>query len=165
MNGYWSSTKIPENLPLSIPIYTFCPWNHGLWSKKPYANVAVSPVPVRIPGQLQLALSIMWELMIRVVMRWNWGLCTDLLAFFLRLRKTLENLSYKTVWWRLCEQSLPQLGSITSKWLNRIAQHLRERERRKSGKDGESSFNSYYNWMYLRTYLLKPIKSFPAMLK
>jgi len=26
--------------------------------------------------------------MIRVIMKWSWGLCTDLLAFALQLRKT-----------------------------------------------------------------------------
>ena len=33
------------------------------------------------------------SLMIRVIMKWSWGLCTDLLAFALQLRKTPENLS------------------------------------------------------------------------
>ena len=29
-----------------------------------------------------------WLVMIRVIMKWSWGLCTDLLAFALQLRKT-----------------------------------------------------------------------------
>jgi hypothetical protein len=33
------------------------------------------------------------SLMIRVIMKWSWGLCTDLLAFALHLRETPENLS------------------------------------------------------------------------
>ena len=54
--------------------------------------------------------------MIRVIMRWNRGFCTALFAFALQLRKTPKNLSQKTVWWRLCDQSYPQMGSLTSKW-------------------------------------------------
>ena len=34
-----------------------------------------------------------WSLMIRVIMKLSWGLCTDLLASALQPRKTPENLS------------------------------------------------------------------------
>ena len=57
------------------------------------------------------------SLMIRVIMKWSWGLCTDLLAFALQLRKIPENLSWRTVYMKgLCNQSSPQMGSLSSKW-------------------------------------------------
>ena len=74
-------------------------------------------------------------LMIRVVMKWNWGLFTDLLAFILQLRKTPEYLSKA------------DKGCATNhclKWdplppndVSRNMQHIREgeRERRKERKE------------------------------
>ena len=47
------------------------------------------------------------SLMRRVVIRWYRGLCTDLLAFTLRLKKTPET---------LIKESSSHKGSITSKW-------------------------------------------------
>ena len=57
---------------------------------------AVSPAPVRVPSQRPLApsvASVTSSLMIRVIMKWSWGLCTDLLAFALQPRKTQKKTS------------------------------------------------------------------------
>ena len=56
------------------------------------------------------------SLMIRVIMKWSWGLCTDLLAFALQLRKTPENLKLGDCLMKgPCNQSSPQMGSLSSK--------------------------------------------------
>ena len=65
--------------------------------KKLKATVAVPPAPVWLSSQWSLGpefhVSHDCQLMIRVVMKRSRGLCIDLLAFALRLRKTLETLS------------------------------------------------------------------------
>ena len=68
----------------------------GLRPKMFQTSVAVPPAPVRVPSQRPLATSARQSrrsLMIRMIMKWSWVLCTDLLAFALQLRKTPENLS------------------------------------------------------------------------
>ena len=63
-------------------------------------SVAVPPAPVRVPSQRPLAPSVASVTSIAHDKGDNemiLGLCTDLLAFALQLRKTPENLSYETV--------------------------------------------------------------------
>ena len=68
------------------------------------------------------------SLMIRVIMKWSWGPCTDLLAFALQPRKPqLEDRQMKGLW----NQSSPQMGSLTPNAVDRIAQNFRKWE----GKD------------------------------
>ena len=57
------------------------------------------------------------SLMIRMIMKWSWGLCTDLLVFALQLTKTF--------WWRGCgnNQHL-KWGSSPPNEVGRIAQHI-----------------------------------------
>jgi hypothetical protein len=77
------------------------------------------------------------SLMIRVVVKWSWGLCTDLLAIALQPRKTPENLSLETVWWRGCATSHRlKWDTFPPNEVGRIAQHVRNGEGRKKGKDG-----------------------------
>lgn len=63
------------------------------------------------------------HLPLRVIMRWNWGSCTDLLEFTLWLRKTSDEdcaTSYHFKW-----------GLLSPNEVSRIAQNIREGERRK----------------------------------
>ena len=57
------------------------------------------------------------SLMIRVIMKLSRGLCLDLLAFALQLRKT-PGKPYlgDSLMKGLCDQLSPQLGSLSSKW-------------------------------------------------
>ena len=67
-----------------------CPWSRGLRQKKKkelLVSVVVPPAPVRVPSQRRLAPSVAQSrrsLMTRVIMKWSWGLCTDLLEFALQ---------------------------------------------------------------------------------
>ena len=76
--------------------------------------------------------------MIRAIIKWSRGLCTDL-TFALHLRKTPENLSWETVWWK---------GSMTNhrlKWdplllMRSIGSHStsekdKERKKRRTGDE------------------------------
>ena len=69
-------------------------------------------------GYSQKSYNLVWQcrmchvsLVYRLV-RWSWGLCSDLLAFTLQLNKTQGNLNLQTVWLRSCDLSLPQMGSF-----------------------------------------------------
>ena len=73
-------------------------------------------------------------------MMWNQGLWTDLQAFTLQPRKTSENLSYKIVWWRLCDQSSPQMRFLPPNDIGKIAQHIREGEGREKRNDRQKPF-------------------------
>ena len=72
-----------------------------LLSMKPWAAVkqnsmAVPPAPVRVPSQRPLAPRVPSVTSVannKGDEKLSWGLCTDLLAFVLQLRKTPENLS------------------------------------------------------------------------
>ena len=77
-----------------------------------YVKYNQQPVPVRIPSQRSLTPSVASVTSVGLVMRCYRGLCSDLLAFTLKLRKT--QLGDRR--WKLCDQSSPQMGSITSKW-------------------------------------------------
>ena len=57
------------------------------------------------------------SLMIRLIMKWSWGLCTDLLAFDLQLRKTPGKAELGDRLMKgMCDQSLPLMGPFSSKW-------------------------------------------------
>ena len=51
--------------------------------------------------------------MLRVILRWNWRLCTDLLAFNSRLRKTSLGDSLM----KYVQPVITSLGSLTSKYI------------------------------------------------
>ena len=77
-----------------------CPLSHGLRPKKLSVSVSVPPAPVRIPSQRPLAPSFASVTSVANDKGDNVfipGLCTDFLAFALRLRNTPENLSSETV--------------------------------------------------------------------
>ena len=73
------------------------PWDAA---KKKIVSVAVPPAPVRVPRQRPLAPSVTSVTSVANDMGDNeipWGMCRDVLAFTLQLRKTPENLSKETV--------------------------------------------------------------------
>ena len=98
-----------------------CPWNHGLRQKKKKNFMLVwrchQLLPVRLPSQRPLAPS--RSVMIRVITKWSRGLCTDLLAFALKPRKTPENLSHRLKW-----------DPFPPNEVGRISQHVRKGEER-----------------------------------
>ena len=116
--------------------------------------MAVPPAPVRVPSQRPLAPNqSRWSLMIRVIMKWSWGLCTDLLEFALQLRKTPENLSFKSLGWRGCATSHRlKWGPFPPNKVGKMAQHVRKGDGRKEGKDGVGSKlrseeeKNYFQW-------------------
>ena len=68
------------------------------------------------------------------------GLCTDLLAFALQLKRTPENLSKETVWWTGWSTSHRlKWGPFPPNEIGRIAQHVGKGEGRKEGRDGVGS--------------------------
>jgi hypothetical protein len=95
-----------------------CPWSHGLWRKKFQTSVAVPPTPVRVPRQRPLAQSVASvmsvandrddnEMIVEAVHRS--GIC----------RTAEENPRKPQLGDRLmkgqCDQSSPQMGSLSSK--------------------------------------------------
>ena len=56
------------------------------------------------------------SLMIRMIMKWSWGLCTDLLAFALSWGKPQKTSAETPADEGACDQSSPQMGSLSSKW-------------------------------------------------
>ena len=64
------------------------------------------------------------------------GLCTDLLAFTLKLRKTRENLSQETIDEGCATSYHVKWSSLLQNEIGRIAQHVSNRNGRKQGKDG-----------------------------
>ena len=70
----------------------------------------------------------------REITRLNRWLCTDLLEFTLRLAKTPVTSAREPSRWRLCDQSPPQMRSLTSKW-SRWDRTARQKDRRK-GRNG-----------------------------
>jgi hypothetical protein len=91
-----------------VRIITCCPWSHGL------QNATGS---FRVPNQFVTCLedqaSHVYQLMIRV--RRYRGLCADLLAFTLQLRKTPAKPLLGDRPLMLCDLSSSQIGSLTSK--------------------------------------------------
>ena len=62
--------------------------------RKLSVSVAVPPAPIRVPSQRPLAPSVASVMSVandRVIMKWSWGLWTDLQAFALQPRKPPEN--------------------------------------------------------------------------
>ena len=68
--------------------------------------MTVTPSPVRVPTQRPFTTDV--YRMINVIMNWIRELCTNPLIFTLGMKK--QDLGWETIW-RLCEQSLPQMGS------------------------------------------------------
>jgi len=108
----------------------FCrTWSHRLRPRKLHANVAVPPAPVRVPRQRSLAPSVssVCRLMISVIRLYR-GLCTDLLAFALQLRKTSSRRpSMKTV-------RPVKWGPLPPHEICRIAQNVRNGKGRNGWK-------------------------------
>ena len=48
----------------------------------------ISPIPLPLLARVSRQ-----KLMMKMIMKWSWGLCTDLLAFALQLRGTPENVN------------------------------------------------------------------------
>ena len=100
--AFLALSKAASNMGLTINeektkfLVSSCPWSHGLRKKKLQlvwrchqllsGFLAKGHLP-RVSRQSGRSL------MIRVIMKWSWGLCTDLLAFALQPKKTPENLS------------------------------------------------------------------------
>ena len=104
-----------ERLVSSLGI-TCCPWSHGLRPKKLSVSVAVPPAPIRVPSQRPLAPSVTSvandksdnEMILGAVHR-SPGICL-----------TAENNPRKPqlgdrLMKGLCDQSSPQMGSLSSK--------------------------------------------------
>ena len=53
-----------------------------------------------------------------VIIKWYWGLCTDLLGFTLQLKRTPEN-QLGDCRCRLCNQSSPQMGSLPPEYIRK----------------------------------------------
>ena len=103
-----------EMTPPSSPTCC-CPWSHGLWPKKLLVSVAVPPTPVRVSSQRPLALS-RRSLMIKVIIKIILGavhrspnIC--LIAEENPKQPQLGDHLMK----RLCDQSSPQMGSLSYK--------------------------------------------------
>ena len=106
------------DLPLEVLLggRAYCPWNHGLRPYKLEANEAVSPVPERVPSQRPHASSVTSvandkgdnETILRSVHR-SPGVC--LTAEENNRKLQLGDRLMKG----LCDQSSPQMGSLSSK--------------------------------------------------
>ena len=83
---FMSYLSLLHLFPFNVLIFAFCPWNAArkaiklVWQCHQLLSgfLAKGHLP-QVSHQL---------LMIRVIMKWSWGLCSDLLAFALWLRKT-----------------------------------------------------------------------------
>ena len=87
------------------------------------------------------------RLMIRRVMRWNRGLCTDLLAFTLKLSKTSAKRPSEE---GSATSNCLKWGPLTPNDVERITQHVREEEGRKLVKDGDGSIVGSYSYLGFR---------------
>ena len=85
-----------------------------VWRYHPLLSRFLAKVPC-----LECHVSPVCQLMTRVIMRWHHGLCTDLLAFALRLTKTRKT-SARRPSDRLCAQSLPQRGSLLPNEVDKV---------------------------------------------
>ena len=81
----------------------------------------------------------------RVVIRWYRGLCTDLLAFALQLRKTRKTSARR----RLMKFVRPIIASngVNSLQMRRIGSHSIQEERRKERRKGRGMGRSNYYFM------------------
>ena len=107
----------------------------GCGQKKLLVCVTVPPAPVRVPSHLsRVSRQLRRSLMIRVIIKWSWGLCTDLLAFALQPRKTPENLSQETLWWSGCATSYRlKLGPFLQ--MKSVGSHSMSRREKEGKKD------------------------------
>ena len=106
------------------------PWSHGLRPKKLYASVAVPLAPVRVPSQWPLAPSVTSVMSVANDKGDNEmipGLCTDLLVFALRLRKSPENLSQET-------SHRLKWGPLSPNKVSRIAQQVTKEKQERTEK-------------------------------
>ena len=106
-------------MSLWLQHHAFCPWSHGLWPKKLLVSVAVPLAPVQVPSQRSLAPSDAFvtsvandkgdnEMILGAVHR-STGIC--LTAEENPNKPQLGDSLVKG----LCDQSSPQMGSLSSK--------------------------------------------------
>ena len=144
-----------------------CPWSHGGCGQKCFKLVwwchqLLSELLAK--GHLSRVLrqscrSLMKRvitLMKRVIMKLSGGLCTDLLAFALKLRRTPENSARRPSDWTTSRRL--KWGPFLPNEVGRIAQHVRKGEGRKEGHDGmdinvhakkENAFDMLLNCLFL----------------
>ena len=107
-----------------MPIGACCPWSHGLRQEKIYASVTVPPTPLWIPSQWPLAQSV------TPIGNDKGDNFTDLLAFILRFRKTVE------IWVSRMSDEICRIshhlkwGPLPPNDIGRIAQQTREGNKR-----------------------------------
>ena len=96
-----------------------------------FTVISISPLSLADIFESPLALSVTSvsrSLMIRVIMKWSWGLCTDLLVFTLKLRKTLAR--RPSDGGAVQPVIVSNEGPLPPNQVGRIAQYLRKGEGR-----------------------------------
>ena len=94
--------------------------------------MTVLRISVRISSQWPCNVSHISRVMIRVIIRWNRRLCTDLLAFTSQLSKIQENFSYETIYEDCATSHRLKWDPFPPNEVSKIAQHVRK---------GEGKFN------------------------
>ena len=119
----------------------------GCGQNKLLVSVAVPPAPVRFPSQRPLVPSqSRRSLMIRVMIKWSWGLCTDLMAFALQLRKPQKTSTRRPPDEGMTSHCL-KWGPLPPNDVSRIAQHIKKGE----GRKGLVGYK-WYSWLQLTFY-------------
>ena len=117
----------------SYSSFSYSPAVHGvmgLQPKKLSASVAGPPAPVRVPGQRPLprvSHQSCRSLMISVVLKCSRGLCTNLLAFVLWLRKT----STRRPLYEGAVRPVIATTGVTYLQMRSVGSHVRNGERNK----------------------------------